>query len=489
MSDDVRGVLDRIVKAYDVRGLVDEIPLAVVRALGVAAARELVGPSGRCVVGRDMRPSSPGWVDALADGLMSEGVEVVDLGLASTDQVYFASGELDAAAAMVTASHNPASYNGIKWCRPGAVPVAIDSGLATLRDLALSQFAAGVAGADASLPGSSSDAEVSAPRSGSAGTAAAPAGEPRVGTRRYLDLLPRFAEHVRSFVDADRLREVSVAVDAGNGMAGLIWPEVVAGLPVVTEPLYFDLDGTFPNHPADPLDPANLVDLAAAVTAGGHALGFAFDGDADRVFAVDERGRPVSSSLIGAVVAERLLMRDPGATVLHNLICSRAVPETIRAAGGVPVRTRVGHSFIKRRMAETGAIFAAEHSGHYYFRDNYRADSGAIAALLLLEAVADADAPLSVVLAPYDRYVSSGELNLEVADPAGVLRRVEDVFAPRADEFDHEDGLTISLGTAWFNLRPSNTEPVLRLNAEAAAQPDLDGLVAEVLTVARATPG
>ena len=453
---DVTALLHRVVKAYDVRGLVDELPLEVIRALGVGAATELAGATRRLLIGRDMRASSPAWAGALADGAMSQGIEVIDLGLASTDQVYFASGELDAAAAMITASHNPSAYNGIKLCRPGAVPVAIDSGLATIRDHALQVLADG--------PGSAT---------------------PPSGRRRSLDLRERFAAHVRSFVDVGSLREVHVAVDAGNGMAGHLWPAVVAGLPVVTEPLYFDLDGTFPNHPADPLDPANLVDLSEAVVAGGHALGLAFDGDADRVFAVDESGRPVSSSLIGAAVADRMLVREPGATVLHNLICSQVVPETIRAAGGVAQRTRVGHSYIKQRMAETDAVFAVEHSGHFYFRDNYRADSGLIAALVLLQVVAEADAPLSEVLAPYDRYAASGELNLEVAEPTGdVLDRVVAAFEGRASATDREDGLTVVLDDGWFNLRPSNTEPVLRLNAEAVTTPELQRLVAEVLALA-----
>ena len=472
MSSAARDVLDRIIKAYDVRGLVDEIPLELVRALGTAAAVELVGPSRTFVIGRDMRSSSPAWAEALAEGVAAQGVEVLDLGLASTDLVSYASGILDAAAAMITASHNPAEYNGIKWCRPGAVPVAIDTGLATLRELALVALG---------------DTEAAASTAGPVPSLRPPT-DGGAGRRRTVDLLPRFAEHVRSFIDADRLGEVRVAVDAGNGMAGHLWPEVVAGLPVVTEPLYFTLDGTFPNHPADPLDPANLVDLAAAVTRGGHALGLAFDGDADRVFAVDERGRPVPSSLIGAAVADRLLAREPGATVLHNLICSQVVPETIRAAGGIPVRTRVGHSFVKRRMAETDAVFAVEHSGHYYFRDNYRADSGVIAALVLLEVVGDAGAPLSEVLAPYDRYVGSGELNLEVADAPVVLDRVQDGFRTRASGSDREDGLTVVVDGGWFNLRPSNTEPVLRLNAEAHDRASLAQLVDEVLELVGSAP-
>jgi phosphomannomutase len=440
-------VLDAIVKAYDVRGLVDtQLDADLTRRLGAAAAQVLAEPGQRLVVGHDMRPSSPRLVDAFVDGVTSQGVDVVDIGLASTDQLYFASGTLDAAGAMFTASHNPAAYNGIKLCRAGAVPVAIDTGLSEIRDLA---------------------------------AAPAPASAPTTGTRQQEDLLDRFAAHVRSFIDVDVLRPIDVAVDAGNGMAGHVWPAVVEGLPISTTELYFELDGTFPNHPADPLDPANLVDLQEAVRQGGHALGLAFDGDADRVFAIDETGRPVASSLIGAVVADRLLRRHPGATVLHNLICSRTVPETIERAGGDAVRTRVGHSFIKRRMAETGAIYAVEHSGHHYFRDNFRADSGVITALVLLEAVADADAPLSEVVAPYDRYVASGELNFTVADQEAAITTVADSFADRGAS-DREDGLTVVTGAGWFNLRPSNTEPLLRLNVEGDDEPSMAALRDEV---------
>jgi phosphomannomutase len=427
-------VLDAVVKAYDVRGLTDtQLTPELVHALGVAAA-SVVADDGPFLIGHDMRPSSPVLVDAFARGLTEQGTDVVDLGLASTDLVSYASGVLDAPAAMFTASHNPAGYNGIKLCRAGAVPVAIDTGLGELRDRVL------------------------------AGTPdpVAPEGH---GRRTERDLLADFAAHVRSFVDVDVLRPVRVAVDAGNGMAGHVWPAVVAGLPIETTPLYFELDGSFPNHPANPLEPDNLRDLQAAVRDGGHALGLAFDGDADRVFAVDETGRPVASALVGAVVADRLLRQHPGETVLYNLICSRVVPETIVAAGGTAIRTRVGHSFIKRRMAETGAIYAVEHSGHFYFRDHYRADSGLVAALVLLEAVAAADAPLSEVIAPYDRYPSSGERNFTVDDPAAVVDRVAEVFAGRGST-DREDGLTVVLDDGWFNLRPSNTEPLLRLNVE-----------------------
>ena len=454
-------VLDRIVKAYDVRGLVDvELDAEVARALGVAVASVLADDGQAVVVGRDMRLSSPWLLDAFVDGVTSQGHDVIDVGLASTDLVTYASGELGLPSAMFTASHNPASYNGMKLTRAGAVPVSIASGLGAVRDVAAEVLAAG----------SAPDAEPTSSR----------------GTRSHLDLLERFAAHVRSFVDLDVLTEVSVAVDAGNGMAGYVWPAVVAGTPIVTEPLFFELDGSFPNHPANPLDAANLRDLQAAVRAGGHALGLAFDGDADRVFAVDENGRVVPSSLIGAVVADRLLQRDPGATVLYNLVCSRTVPETIEAAGGVAVRTRVGHSFIKERMAQTGAIYAVEHSGHHYFRDNHRADSGVIAALVLLEAVADAGRPLSEVVAPYDRYAASGEHDVEVADTAAAVDRVRAHFAGRGP-VDEEDGLLIDTGDGWFSLRPSNTEAVLRLNVEADDAAAVDALLAEVREVAHRT--
>ncbi|MEX1162476.1 MAG: hypothetical protein WEB03_02740 [Nitriliruptor sp.] len=441
-------VLDAVVKAYDIRGLTaSQLTPEVVYDLGAAAA-SIVADDGPFLIGRDMRPSSPDLVDAFARGLQGQGVDVIDLGLASTDLVSYASGELGAPAAMFTASHNPAGYNGIKLCRADAAPVAIDSGLAELRDLVL-------AGVPAALP------------------------EESRGQRTERDLLEPFAAHVRGFIDVDVLGPVRVAVDAGNGMAGHVWPAVVAGLPIETTPLFFELDGTFPNHPANPLEPANLVDLQRVVREGGHALGLAFDGDADRVFAVDEHGRPVASALIGAVVADRLLRAHPGETILHNLICSRVVPETIEAAGGTAVRTRVGHSFIKRRMAETGAIYAVEHSGHFYFRDHHRADSGLVAALVLLEAVADAGVPLSEVVAPYDRYPSSGELNFTVDDPQARVDAVASAFAGRGAS-DREDGLTVVLDDGWFNLRPSNTEPLLRLNVEGDDDAALSRLRDEV---------
>ncbi len=445
--------LERVVKAYDVRGSDDDLDAEVVRALGMGIADELghAGPDGEILLGHDMRPSSPAVVAALADGITACGVDVRHLGLVSTDALSFAAGHLGRAGAMVTASHNPAGHNGIKLCRPGAVPVAIDTGLARVRDRAR-EVLTGVA-TPPDLP---------------------------TGTSHRGDIDDAFVAHVHRMVDTSVLRDVHIAVDAGNGMAGRVVPLVFADLPVTIDELYFELDGTFPNHPANPLDPANLADLSRHVVEHRLPLGVAFDGDADRVVAVDETGRPVSSSLVGAVVAERLLARHPGATVLYNLICSRTVPEVIEAAGGVAVRTRVGHSFIKARMAETDAIFAVEHSGHYYFRDFYRADSGLVAALVLLEAVAEQDRPLSEVVAPHDRRVASGEHDLHVADPAATVERVAAALAADASAVDRLDGLTVDVGAAWANLRPSNTEPVLRLNVEGDDRAAMEDLLARV---------
>ncbi len=446
----------RIVKAYDIRGLADvELTSEVARALGSAAALELAGPGGRFVIGRDMRPSSPGLAAAFSEGLLAAGIDVIDVGLISTDGLTYASGELEAPGAMFTASHNPATYNGIKLCRAGAVPVAIDTGLARMRDLAIAEL-------EGEAPARSEGAPI------------------RRGRRSELELLPRFAAHVRGFLDdAGRVGGLRVVVDAGNGMAGLVWPAVVEGLGIDTVPLYFELDGTFPNHPADPLDPANLRDLSARVVAEDAVLGLAFDGDADRVFAVDATGRPVDSSLVGALVATRVLGREPAGTVLHNLICSRNVAEAIDAAGGTAVRTRVGHSYIKAEMARTGAVLGVEHSGHFYFRDNYRADSGVIAALMLLEAVAEAGGSLADAVAPHDTRIRSGERNLQVSDPVLAVAHVQEAFADRPQ--DLLDGLTVDLGAAWFNLRASNTEPLLRLNVEADEEAEVETVVRAVL--------
>jgi len=431
--------LDTIFKAYDVRGTVpDQLDERISWAVGRAFAE--FAEATRVVIGRDMRQSGVSLAAAFADGVRSAGVNVVDIGLVSTDLLYFASGHLDAPGAMFTASHNPAAYNGIKLCRAGAVPVGEESGLVAIRARA--------------------EAWLDRPE------AAAPA-VANPGAISQVDLVDAYADHVRSFIDVGALRPLRVVADAANGMGGLVAPRVLTGLPVELEMLYGELDGSFPNHPADPIQPENLRDLQAAVLASGADIGLAFDGDADRVFLVDEMAQPVSGSLTTALVAQSLLADHPGATVLYNLICSKIVPQTISAAGGVAVRTRVGHSFIKQVMAETGALFGGEHSGHYYFRENYRADSGIIAALIVLQEMSRRGQPLSQILEPLRRYWNSGEVNTEVADPAGAVEAVARFVEAAGATPDRLDGLTVDYGDWWFNLRPSNTEPLLRLNVEA----------------------
>ncbi|HYA68538.1 MAG TPA: phosphomannomutase/phosphoglucomutase, partial [Acidimicrobiales bacterium] len=379
------------------------------------------------------------------------GATVVDLGLASTDMMYFGSGRLDAPGAMFTASHNPAAYNGVKLCLAGARPVGQDTGLAQIRDQAERAMASG-------------DDQ-----------------GPETGGYEEHDLLDEYAAHVRSFIDVAALRPLRVVADTANGMGGLVVPRVFAGLPIEPEILFPELDGTFPNHPADPIQAENLVDLKQAVVQGRADVGLAFDGDADRVFLVDEQAQPVSGSLTTALVATAMLEKHPGATVLYNLICSKVVPETIAEHGGTAVRTRVGHSFIKQVMAETGAVFGGEHSGHYYFRDNYRADSGIIAALVVLELLSRSGQPLSQLLAPYRRYADSGEINTEVADPTGAVEAIAERLGSGGHSVDRTDGLTVDHGDWWFNLRPSNTEPLLRLNVEARTRAACDAHVAEVI--------
>jgi phosphomannomutase len=442
--------LQAIVKAYDIRGLVpSQLDDDLAESLGRAMAVEIPGEA--VVVGRDMRPTSPKLADAFMRGVRRQGMDTVDLGLASTDLVYYASGRLGLPGVMVTASHNPAGYNGMKLCRAGAEPVSLETGLARIRDRALD--------AAFPLPG-------------------------REGGARGADLLDAFAQHVRSFVDAGSMRPLKVAVDAGNGMAGHVVPTVFDGLPIDVVPLYFELDGTFPNHPADPLVAANLVDLQRAVREHGCDMGMAFDGDADRLICVDENGDPVSPSLLTAVIAEAMLRKEPGSTILYSLVCSKVVPETVVAAGGYPVRTRAGHSYVKALMAETGAFFAGEHSGHYYFRDNYRADSALIAAVVLFEALSETDGPMSALTAPYDRYVATGEISVHVADVAAATAAVAAAFAGEG-AVDRADGLTVDAGPWWFNLRPSNTEPLLRLNAEAPDRRTLARVRDRVLDVLR----
>ena len=445
-----------IVKAYDVRGTVpDQLNPDVARLFGAAFADLVGGPA--VVIAYDMRPSSPDLAAAFAEGVTSQGVDAVLAGLGSTDLLYFASGRLGIPGAMFTASHNPAQYNGIKLCLAGAAPVGQDTGLGTLRD---------------------------------AVNAGGPAPKATRGTVTERELLADYAAHMHSLVDLSGSRPLKVVVDAGNGMGGLTVPAVFAGLPLEVTELYFELDGTFPNHEANPIEPANLVDLQKAVLEQGADIGLAFDGDADRCFVVDERGQVVSPSAITALVAARELERDPGGTVIHNLICSRTVPEVIRENGGTPVRTRVGHSFIKATMAETDAVFGGEHSGHFYFRDFWRADSGMLAALHVLASLGAQDGPLSALLAGYDRYAASGEINTRVADAAATMAAVEAAYTGRPGvETDHLDGLTVSADAWWFNLRPSNTEPLLRLNAEAADPTTMVQLRDEVLALVRGPEG
>ncbi len=437
--------LDAIFKAYDVRGLYpDQIDGEVSGRIGAAFAKLMQREHpdlGAVVVGHDMRPSGEELVPAFSDGVTSQGLDVVAIGLASTDMLYYASGSLGLPGAVFTASHNPAGYNGVKLCRPGAAPVGVESGLAEIKAM----VQAGVE------------------PTGSVG---------RVETRSMLD---DFSVHVRSFVDPEKLRPLKVVADTANGMGGLVVPGVFSPLPFELEILYPELDGTFPNHPADPIDVENLRDLRARVLETGADVGLAFDGDADRVFLVDEAAEPISGSITTAIVAAGMLDKHPGATVIHNLICSKVVPEIIEEHGGVAVRSRVGHSYIKQLMAETGAVFAGEHSGHYYFRDNYRADSGMLAMLVLLQALSDDGRPLSQVRGDVEPYAQSGEINLRVDDQTGAMRRVAAAFPD--GNADWTDGLTVEWDDRWFNLRPSNTEPVLRLNVEATVTAGVASLV------------
>ncbi len=451
--------LSAIVKAYDIRGVVGEqLDSGMVRDIGAAFASLVGGPGnpGAVVVGYDMRDSSPGLADAFADGVTGCGLDVVSIGLASTDMLYFASGRLDLPGAMFTASHNPARYNGIKLCRAGAAPVGQDSGLEEIRATVERGIEPGPGG----------------------------------GSVTERDMLADYADYLRSLVDLSGIRPLRVVVDAGNGMGGHTVPAVFDGLPLRAVPLYFELDGTFPNHEANPLDPANLVDLQAAVREHDADLGLAFDGDADRCFVVDELGEPVSPSAITALVAARELAVEPGAAVIYNLITSQAVPEIVAERGGRPVRSRVGHSFIKQTMADTGAIFGGEHSAHYYFRDFWRADSGMLAGLHVLAALGGQQRPLSELMAEFSRYAASGEINSTVDDQRGRMDAVREHFAQRdGAESDELDGLTVRLpGGSWFNLRPSNTEPLLRLNVEARDTPAVEALRDEVLALVRGDP-
>jgi phosphomannomutase len=440
----------KIFKAYDIRGTVpEELDESVAEAVGAAFARLTGAPA--IVTVHDMRTSSAPLAEAFGHGAATQGADVVSGGLGSTDMLYYASGSLGVPGAMITASHNPAKYNGIKLCRSGARPVGADTGLAELRAMA---------------------------------ERGVPPARVAPGTIEPHDLLPGYAAYLKTLVDLSGIRPLTVAVDAGNGMAGHTVPKVFEGLPISLVPLYFELDGTFPHHEANPIEPKNLVDLQRAVVRSGADIGLAFDGDADRCFVVDERGENVSPSVLTALIAVAELTREPGATIIHNLITSRAVPEIVSAHGGNPVRTRVGHSFIKARMAETGAIFGGEHSGHFYFRDFWFADSGMLAALHVLAALGSQDGPLSSLLSAYSRYRSSGEINSEVRDQRETTERVRAAFAGTDGVWmDDLDGLTVARGDWWFNLRPSNTEPLLRLNVEAPDEETLIDVRDQVLRI------
>lgn len=441
--------LDRIFKAYDVRGVVPaDLDADLVRRIGGAFAEWTKAPA--IVVGRDCRISSPELAAAIAQGAIARGVDVIDLGLASTDLLYFAAGKLDMPGIMLTASHNPKQYNGLKFCLSGARPVGEETGLREIRGMVERPELAPVA-----VPGS-------------------------IEQRSLLDA---YVEHVLSFTDVAAMRPLVVVADTANGMGGLVVPAVMERLPVTLFHLYPELDGTFPNHPADPIDPANQEDLRAAVREHHADVGLAFDGDADRVFLVDELAEDVSGSLLTALVAVAMLGREPGAKIVHNLICSWTVPEVIREHGGVPIRTRVGHSFIKQVMADTGAIFGGEHSGHYYFRDNYRADSGLIAAVVALGELSKANVGLSTMLAPFRRYADSGEINSTVPDQQAKLAELATDYADGRQ--DHLDGLTVEFTDWWCNVRASNTEPLLRLNVEARTPEQLATKTAELLAIIR----
>lgn len=459
--------LDSIIKAYDVRGiypdqldenLAHDVGAAFVDVLGVRAGD---GGPGAVVIGHDMRPSGPDLVASFSEGVREQGCDVVLIGLCSTDGLYFASGSMGLPGAMFTASHNPAEYNGIKLCRVGAAPVGQESGLREIRAL----IERGVPTFDGPL-----------------------------GQERREDTLTGYASYLRGLVDLSRIRRLKVVVDAGNGMAGYTVPAVLADaaglprLPLDIDPLYFELDGTFPHHEANPIEPANLVDIQARVRQTGADIGLAFDGDADRCFVVDEKGDIVSPSTLTALIADRELAKHPGSTIIHNLITSKSVPEVVIENGGVPVKTRVGHSFIKGTMAETDAVFGGEHSGHFYFRDFWRADSGMLAAMHALAALGGTPegTTLSSMLTTYDRYAASGEINTKVDDQAAITARIQQHFTAQGGvTTDHMDGLTVDGGDWWFNVRPSNTEPLLRLNVEAKDSATMERLRDDVLSMMR----
>jgi len=456
--------LSALIKAYDVRGVVPEqwgselaqqVGTAFVEVLGI---RQADGGEGQIVVGHDMRPTGPDLVAAFINGVTEAGVDVINIGLCSTDGLYFASGSLNIPGAMFTASHNPAEYNGIKMCRAGAAPVGQDSGLADIRTMLENEEF--------------------------------PTYDGPVGIATEQDLLVAYANHLRALVPLEGIRKLSVVIDTGNGMGGFTVPAVLGGqilepLPLQIDEMYFELDGSFPNHEANPIDPENLRDLQKRVLEVGADIGLAFDGDADRCFVVDEKGEIVDPSTLTSLIATRELAKYPGSTIIHNLITSKAVPEIVLENGGVPVRTRVGHSFIKATMAETGAVFGGEHSGHFYFRDFWKADSGMLAAMHALAALGEtADGTtLSTLLAPFSRYVSSGEINTTVQDAKAVTANIEKIYSARGAQFDKLDGLTVTGPNWWFNVRASNTEPLLRLNVEGDDLAAMESTRDEVLAL------
>ena len=441
-----------IFKAYDIRGVYGEtLTEETAYRIGRAAAQYL--NVEEIAVGRDMRVSSPQIAIALIRGIIEQGVNAVDLGLITTDGLYFAVGKFDyPAGVMVTASHNPGKYNGLKFCRAQAFPISLDTGLGDIRDLAMS------------------------------GNFAQPTHTGHVTKR---DVTDAYVQHALTFIDVSKLKPLKVVVDAGNGMAGIMMPKVFQHLPCELVPLYFELDGTFPHHPASPIEPENMVDVQKKVREVGADVGAAFDGDADRMFPVDEHGEIVDGSMVTAMVANSLLHKFPGSTILYNLIVSKSVPELVERLGGKAVRTRVGHSFIKAEMRKVNGIFGGEHSGHFYFRDNWYADSGLIALLILLELISVEDKPLSEIIKPLDNWVRSGEINSEVHDTTAKLQAIRDHYGKDAQSVDTLDGLTIDYGSWWFNIRPSNTEPLLRLNLEAKDKTLLDQKRDEVLSFIR----
>jgi phosphomannomutase len=444
-----------IFKAYDIRGLVDvEIDVDFAFATGVAFARflQIEREPGTIVIGEDMRPSSPLLAEAFSAGATSLGMDVIRIGLASTDMLYFASGKLGLPGAMFTASHNPAEYNGIKLCFSSARPIGKESGLVTIENFV---------------------------REGS------PIALRNIGVEKQRNMLEEYVDHLLTLVDIKNIRPLKIIVDAGNGMAGHTAPAIFARLNCEVIPMYFELDGSFPNHEANPLDESTLKDLKQAMIDQKADLGLAFDGDADRCFLVDERGVAVNPSALTSLIAHRELIKHPGASIIYNLISSRAVQEVIDENGGVGLRSRVGHSYIKKMMAESGAIFGGEHSGHFYFKEFWRADSGALAALHAIAALGESDATMSELLAPYNRYVISGEINSKVENTQAATERVEKTYTSDQVTIDHLDGLTVNGDTWWFNLRPSNTEPLLRLNVEASTQAQMETVRDAVLSLIR----